>query len=144
MGKLYDLWSALGLVSLRFDDGGALMLFRFRNIFGIPVRANWTYQSACGELRYGEDFTMGAKETYVDEQGNCTYPVDWTVNVPALSALFKIKPLFDPQALYDVTTPDYWEDLCSFEGGTEGKRAAGSAYVELTGYCSKREREPLQ
>ncbi|MBI5590948.1 MAG: hypothetical protein HY881_10750 [Deltaproteobacteria bacterium] len=128
-----DLWDWF---SLRFDDGGALMLFRFRNIFGDTVRSNWTYQSASGEVYYGEPFMMQAKRTYTDENGNCEYPVDWTVAVSNLDAIFAVKPLFDAQALYDVTTPDYWEGLCSFDGCIAGKKVSGSAYVELTGYCS--------
>ena len=134
-GVLWDWFS------LRFDDGGAFMLFRFRNIFDNTVRSNWTYLSAAGEVSYGEPFIMRAKRTYTDEQDNCTYPVDWIVNVADLDAMFAVKPLFDAQALYDVTTPNYWEGLCSLEGRIAGKRIEGSAYVELTGYCSMIDKE---
>lgn len=134
-GVLWDWFS------LRFDDGGALMLFRFRNIFDNTVRSNWTYMSEAGEVYYGKHFNMRAKRTYTDEQGNCTYPVDWTVKVSNLDAFFAVTPLFDAQALYDVTIPNYWEGLCSVEGNIAEKKITGSAYVELTGYCSMIDRE---
>ena len=76
----------------------------------------------------------GDNRQYEDEQADCTYPVDWTLSIPELNAVFFVKPLFDEQSLYGVTTPPYWEGLCSVEGTLDNKTMGGSAYVELCGY----------
>ncbi len=121
--------------SLRLDDGGALMLFHFRNIFGRTVRSNWTYRSASGEVTYGTVFHMQAHRTYEDAAGACSFPLDWTLSIPDLNAEFTVLPLFDSQIFYSAMTPDYWEGLCRAAGSINGSPAAGSAYVELSGYC---------
>ncbi len=124
--------------SLRLDDGGALMLFHFRDAFDRTTRTNWTYQSGAGKVEYGKQFSLQAARIYKEESGHSAYPVDWTIEVPDLDGVFKVTPLFDAQSLYDVMTPDYWEGLCSVEGTLAGEKAAGSAYVELTGYEDKK------
>ena len=120
--------------SLRLDDGGALMLFQFRNILDHVVESNWTYRSASGLVKYGEEFSVQANRIYKDENGNCDYPIDWIVQIPDIHAEFVVSPLFDEQVLYDVWTPNYWEGLCSVKGMIGGDLVMGSAYVELTGY----------
>ncbi len=120
--------------SLRLDDGSALMLFQFRDIFDNVVRSNWTYRSATGLVEYGEEFSVQSNRIYKDENGNCTYPIDWIVEVPDINAEFVVSPFFDEQSLYDVLTPEYWEGLCSVEGMIGSDLVTGSAYVELTGY----------
>lgn len=120
--------------SLRLDDGGALMLFQFRNILDHVVESNWTYRSVSGLVKYGEEFSVQANRIYKDENGNCTYPIDWIVEIPDIHAEFIVSPFFDEQVLYDVWTPKYWEGLCSAEGMIGSDLVSGSAYVELTGY----------
>jgi predicted secreted hydrolase len=128
-GVLWDWFS------LRLDDGGALMLFHFRNIFGRTVRSNWTYRSASGDVTYGTVFHLQAHRTYEDAAGACTVPLDWTISIPDLHAEFTVLPLFDSQLFYSAMTPDYWEGLCRTAGSINGAPAQGSAYVELSGYC---------
>jgi predicted secreted hydrolase len=120
--------------SLRLDDGGALMLFQFRNAFDRVVRSNWTFRNDAGRVEYGQEISVQATRTYQDEDGKCTYPLDWIVDISTLDATFSITPLFDAQCLYDVITPDYWEGLCSVIGTMRDETVTGSAYVELTGY----------
>jgi len=122
--------------SLRLDNGGALMLFHFRDIFGGTVRSNWTYRSASGEVTVGADFQMQAHRIYEDAAGSCNFPLDWTIFIPDLQAEFSVLPLFDSQIFYSAMTPDYWEGLCSAAGSINGAPAEGTAYVELSGYCS--------
>jgi len=120
--------------SLRLDDGGALMLFQFRDASDNVVRSSWTYRSSSGSLLSGEDFSIQAARTYVDTIERSVYPIDWVVDVPEIDAMFLVKPLFDAQCLYNVLTPDYWEGLCAVEGTVNGEAVNGSAFVELTGY----------
>jgi len=121
-------------LSLRFNDGGSLMLFQFRDISDRVIEKNWSYQAADGAVTYGEEFWVQAHRLYKEQQGRSVYPLDWTVEVPALNAVFQVTPLFDAQSLYNVMTPDYWEGICSLSGIQDGKPVSGSAYVELTGY----------
>lgn len=142
MDHQWGNYTLLGLLwdwfSLRLDNGGALMLFQFRNVFDNTVRANWTYRDASGTVQYGKDLFIQAARTYTVEQTDFTYPVDWTVEVAEIDASFQISPLFDGQVLYNVKTPDYWEGLCLAEGRIGAEPVSGSAYVELTGYRNRR------
>jgi predicted secreted hydrolase len=120
--------------SLRLDDGSSLMLFQFRDLFDKPTIKNWTYQAATGSVTCGSDFSLQAARLYQEQQGHSVYPLDWTIALPGLDAVFTVTPLFDEQSLYDVMTPDYWEGLCSVAGTMAGREVNGAAYVELTGY----------
>ena len=121
--------------SLRFDDGGALMLFKFRDLSGRTVRSNWTYRTSSGAVTYGTSCQIEPARIYTDPTAACACPLDWTVLIPDLDAAFTIRPLFDSQIFFSTMTPDYWEGLCSFTGTINGNAVKGSAYVELSGYC---------
>jgi predicted secreted hydrolase len=118
--------------SLRLDDGGALMLFQFRDETGAATRSSWTFRGTDGAIRYGEALTIQAARTFEDP--DAVYPIDWTVEVPDLDATLRVRPLLDAQSLYGVSTPSYWEGLCTVEGTLGGAPVSGSAFVELTGY----------
>jgi predicted secreted hydrolase len=120
--------------SLRLENGAAIMLFQFRDIFDNKVRTNWTYRLADGSVLYGLDSSVRATRAYLDEQSKSTYPIDWTIRIDAIDAEFHVEPLFDAQSLDNRMTPDYWEGLCRAEGTVGGEHLSGSAYVELTGY----------
>jgi predicted secreted hydrolase len=128
-GLLWDWYS------LRLDDGGALMLFHFRDICGRTVRTNWTYRSAAGDVTYGDLCGVQSSRIYEDVTGACTFPLDWNISIPDIHAEFTVQPLFDSQIFFSTMTPDYWEGLCSVTGSINGMSATGSAYVELSGYC---------
>ena len=138
MDHQWGNYTLLGMVwdwfSLRIDDGSALMLFQFRDIFDNVVRTNWTYRCGTGSVKYGEEFSVQATRIYEDVKGKSTYPIDWIIEVPDIDANFLVTPLFDEQSLYHVRTPNYWEGLCSVEGIIATQKIDGSAYVELTGY----------
>jgi predicted secreted hydrolase len=138
MDHQWGIFTPYGVIwdwfSLRLEDGSGLMLFQFRDSSDHVVRSNWSYQPHTGSVTYGEEFSLRATRTYEDEKGNCTYPIDWIVEVADIDAHFQVEPLFDEQSIYDVTTPNYWEGLCSVEGTIGDTPVRGSAYVELTGY----------
>jgi len=122
--------------SLRFDDGGSLMLFQFRNGRGAPVSAVWTRHTASGDVITGSGADIASSRVFVDDNRTCVYPLEWTIEVPGMHGIFSVRPLFDKQAIYSDITPDYWEGLCSVSGSIGGEPAAGFSYAELTGYCN--------
>ncbi len=127
MDRQWGDWTGAGYIwdwfSLRFDDGGALMLFQFRDAMDRVVMGNWTYRDKEGRVRYGDDFKVVAKRKFK------TYPIDWTVTLPSIEAKFEIKPVFD-----DQTFTGLWEGLCLVTGRIGTSRLSGEAFVELNGY----------
>ena len=118
--------------SLRFNDGGALMLFQFRDDQNRVSNGNWTYRSSDGRVRYGADFSVAAVRSYSVDDGETTYPLDWGLEIPSLDARFRVQPRFDTQDITDGLR--IWEGLASVDGRIGDVSLAGDAFVELTGY----------
>jgi predicted secreted hydrolase len=127
MDRQWGDWTGAGYAwdwfSMRFDDGGALMVFQFRNARDEAVRGNWTYRDVDGQVTYGTDLHVVAKRTFG------RYPVDWTVTLPSLDAEFDVSPLFD-----DQTFTGLWEGLCDVRGRVGSTELDGQAFVELSAY----------
>ena len=127
MDRQWGDWTGAGYAwdwfSLRFDDGGALMLFQFRNAHDEVAGGNWTYRDVDGLVTYGTDFRVVAKRTFG------TYSIDWTVTLPSIDAEFEVRPLFD-----DQTFTGLWEGLCDVGGRVGTLQLTGQAFVELSGY----------
>jgi predicted secreted hydrolase len=127
MDRQWGDWTGAGYAwdwfSLRFDDGGALMLFQFRDAYDAVVMGNWTYRDKEGLVTYGTDFKVDAKRMFR------SYPIDWTVTLPSIDAEFKVRPLFD-----DQTFTGLWEGLCDVSGRVGTSQLTGHAFVELSSY----------
>lgn len=109
--------------SMRFDDGGALMLFQFRDQNEEPTFGNWTYRDKDGLVYYGTDFKVVAHRKIG------RYPIDWTVSLPSLNAKFEVDPLFDDQRFSGI-----WEGWCDLSGSIGATQHTGHAIVELSAY----------
>ncbi|MDQ1258140.1 MAG: hypothetical protein QG656_2749 [Candidatus Hydrogenedentes bacterium] len=133
MDHQWGNWTDRGMIwdwfSLRFDNGGSLMVFQFRDGANNVIHGNWTYRDADGQVRYGTDFSVAAHRTYTDPESGDAFPVEWTVAVPSLDAEFRVTPVLDGQNIYSL-----WEGLCNVEGALGGSPLTGKAFVELTGY----------
>jgi predicted secreted hydrolase len=127
MDRQWGDWTGAGYAwdwfSLRFDDGGALMLFQFRDVSDEVVRGNWTYRDKDGRVSYGTYLNVVANRMFK------TYPLDWTITLPNLDAEFAVKPLFD-----DQTFTGLWEGLCEVSGSVGTSQLTGHAFAELNGY----------
>jgi predicted secreted hydrolase len=108
---------------LRFDDGGALMLFQFRNAHNTDVFGNWTFRGKDGQVIYGTDYMIDAKRKFKN------YPIDWMISIPSINSEFTVEPLFD-----DQTFTGLWEGLCDVHGSVGTAQLSGRAFVELNGY----------
>jgi predicted secreted hydrolase len=133
MDHQWGNWTESGMIwdwlSMRFDNGGSLMVFQFRDGSNNVVGGNWTYRDADGKVRYGTDFSVNAHRTYTDPESGDAFPVDWTVAIPSLEAEFRVTPALEGQNIYSL-----WEGLCAVEGTAGGAPLTGKAFVELTGY----------
>jgi predicted secreted hydrolase len=117
--------------SLRLDDGGALMLFQFRDKKNQIVPGNWSWRAADGTVRYGHGYELRTDSIFHDVKSKADYPLDWTIRLPDLDASFTVTPTMRDQI---VRPSRIWEGLCSFTGTVAGAPARGDAFVELTGY----------
>lgn len=127
MDRQWGNWTGAGYAwdwfALRFDDGGALMLFQFRDASQNPSIGNWTYRDKDGLVYYGTDFKVTAHRKYN------RFPIDWTVKLPSINAEFEIDPIFDAQ-----TFTGLWEGLCDVKGKIGSNQLSGQAFVELNAY----------
>lgn len=117
--------------AMRFDDGGSLMLFQFRDETQTPTIGNWTYRDGAGQVYYGTDFQVDARGM------SGVYPIDWTIYLPSLDAEFEVTPLFDDQIFSGM--PEWgwgtlWEGLCDVSGHVGVVQLTGEAFVELNDY----------
>jgi predicted secreted hydrolase len=115
-------------LSLQFDDGSELMLFRLRRKDGSP-----------------DPYSSG---TYIDRQGHTThlvradfsltpgklwkrYPIEWVIHVPSLGIQVNVKTRLPQQELLSKTPgmPSYWEGAIEIAG-----TRTGVGYLEMTGY----------
>ncbi len=133
MDHQWGNWTYSGMFwdwfSLRFDDGGALMLSQLRDFDDTAIGGTWTYRNAGGEVDYGYDFTVEARRTYYADEARSRFPVDWHITIPGLDARFEVQPLFDRQNIHIL-----WEGLCTARGTIEGQQFTAGAVVEMTGY----------
>ena len=109
--------------SFRFDDGGSLMLFQFRNHRDQVVPGNWTYRDGQGKVIYGTDYELTSSRSFKN------FPIDWDIRIEALDANLKVTPIFDDQTLSNL-----WEGLCKVTGTIGETEQKGKAYAELNGY----------
>lgn len=117
--------------SIRFDDGGALMLFNFDD----TGTAHATYRDANGIITKTTNCEINeipSSRNFQDE--SASYSLGWELVIDDLNMDIVVDPLFDAQSLYGNIIKSYWEGLCSVTGTIDGVSTTGSAYVELTGY----------
>lgn len=112
--------------SLRFESGGALMLYQFRDAGDEVSGGNWTYRDKDGQVSHGSDFTVAAKRRHE------SFPLDWTITIPGLQADLAVSPLFDDQGFFAL-----WEGLCRVSGRVGPEEVGGQAFVELAGYSPR-------
>jgi predicted secreted hydrolase len=133
MDHQWGNWTSAGLhwdwFSLRFDDGGALMLFQFRDPQNRVVPGNWTYRAADGAVKHGSAYKLETARVYKDPADGARFPLDWKIRIDDLDLTANVSPRFDAQRFKFL-----WEGLATVSGTLAGKPTSGHAFVELTGY----------
>lgn len=120
-------------VGINLEDGGALMVFRIRNLDGTPRWAGGTFRGGDGAVEILDptaiEFRAGRRWT--SPRTGVAYPVEWQIQAGARE--FSLQPLLDDQE-NDTrlsTGAIYWEG--AVRAYRQGK-LIGRGYLELTGY----------
>jgi predicted secreted hydrolase len=124
-------------ISLQFNDGTSLMLFEIRREDGsLAPWSSGSFISADGEVTHLslEDWQLAVTDTWQSPASAATYPVAWTLDLPALDLSLQGSALMPNQELAVSTT--YWEGAVGFAGDRAGQPITARGYIEMTGYGS--------
>jgi predicted secreted hydrolase len=123
-------------IGMNLFDGSALTAFRLRRRDGSSLWAGGSFRTRDLATRnFGVDevrFTPG--RTWRSAVSQATYPVQWTIDVPA--GRFRVNALLDAQELDSraSTGSIYWEGLSELLDMRD--RVVGRGYLEMTGYAA--------
>jgi predicted secreted hydrolase len=123
--------------SCRLDDGRDLMLYLLRYPDGSKYRSG-TLVEADGSSRPLDtsEMTLEPGRTWTSPHTGATYPVTWSIELPAENLNLEVEAVLDEQEVHAEETVGfaYWEGLSDFAGSFGGDTITGEGYVELTGY----------
>ena len=125
--------------SIQFDNGAALMLYRFRHVDdSLESLSAGTFVSADGAVipLSWKDWRMQVLDTWKSAKSGATYPAQWQLSIAKLDLTLRGKSLLPNQEL-STSTATYWEGMVAFQGELQGQDLEGKGYVELTGYADR-------
>jgi predicted secreted hydrolase len=113
-------------LSLHFNGGEKLMLFRLRSTNGHPfISGKWFSPDGNGRQLASSDITMTPK--VFTEVADRKLPTSWDIAIPPLSLSISCNPV-NPKCWMGTRFP-YWEGPIHFAGSHDGV-----GYLEMTGY----------
>jgi predicted secreted hydrolase len=124
-------WAWFGI---QLSDGRELMLYRLRQADGSANRySGGSLIERDGTVtRLGAgDFESQPKAYWTSERTHVTYPVAWTISIPAQGLSLSVQPYLDDQEV-DLAVR-YWEGAVRAEGSARGAEITGQGYLELAG-----------
>ena len=125
-------------LSLQLGDGRELMLYQLRRSDGTrDPRSSGTIVDQLGHSSHltAADFTMTNSGPTFRSSSGATYPIGWSISVPASGlALTVSTPLENQELVTPAAGIAYWEGLVDVSGTSSGKRISGRGYLEMTGY----------
>ena len=117
--------------SLHLDDGRDLMLYQLRREDGTtdPFSAG-TLVETDGTTTHltSKDFSLTPDRTWKSDTTDATYPVAWTIALPAQNLTLTTTTTF-PDQEFTTESISYWEGAVRVGGSTPGR-----GYLEMTGY----------
>jgi predicted secreted hydrolase len=134
MGEGQQGWDWM---SVLWDDGSELMLYRMRREDGTPDRNSaGTYVDAAGRATHlsAADFEMTPNGWWTSPETGGRYPLEWKVRAPRLGLEFEMTTPLDEQEVVSRAGPSYWEGASDFKGIGPAGPIQGRGYVEMTGY----------
>jgi predicted secreted hydrolase len=128
--------------SIQLDDGRELMIFETRRADGsIDPRSSGTLIDVDGRaihIPFGE-FSLVAGERWRSPASRATYPISWSVDVPAYGLSLSVTAAFPDQELRatESTGVTYWEGSVEVRGRAGESGLGGRGYLEMTGYTGE-------
>jgi predicted secreted hydrolase len=123
--------------ALQLDDGSDLMLYGMRRSDGsIDPHSTGTMVDRSGRatpLRAAE-YTLTPGRRWTSATTRASYPVEWTIAVPAAQLQLAVRAAVDAQEMTGLSGVSYWEGAVEVTGTRNGQRATGRGYLEMTGY----------
>ena len=119
-------------VGLRLDDGGALMVYRFRAADGSQRLIGGSWVDPQGEIHVltVENLSMTpAGEIWQSPQTAAAYPMRWEIVAPP--GRLRVQALFPNQEMVTEMGPRYWEGAVRVTGDV-----GGEGFLEMTGYAA--------
>jgi predicted secreted hydrolase len=121
--------------ALQLEDGSNLMFYQLRERDGSahPMSAG-TWMPARGVPQHlsRDEVMLEVRERWESPAGG-SYPMAWTLAVPAEDLFLRVDPVLESQELH--TGVRYWEGAVNVSGRRAGEPVSGRGYVELTGYA---------
>ena len=126
--------------AVELDDGTALMVFQLRGIEGVgDIKDFGTLVQPDGTVLHLDesDFGILPLDSWTSELTGATYPVSWSISIPAQSLAIELQPSMPNQELDTraSTGTIYWEGEMTATATRGGEALGGLGYVELTGYA---------
>jgi predicted secreted hydrolase len=138
-GSMSSSESGWDWLSVQFDDGTELMLYRMRHKDGsIDAYSSGSYVDAHGQSQFlsAKDFSMTpAGESWTSPETKAKYPLRWHISVPMLHLAFDVTTPLRSQEMTGRFGPSYWEGAVGITGSRGGSAARGVGYLEMTGYA---------
>ncbi len=138
-GSMVPSESGWDWLSVQFDDGSELMLYRLRHKDGsIDPYSSGSYVEMDGKSRFlsSQDFKMTpAGQAWTSPATRAAYPLRWRVSVPMLNLAFDVTTPLRVQEMTGRFGPSYWEGAVDAAGTRAGRSAQGVGYLEMTGYA---------
>ena len=138
-GSMAQNESGWDWLSVQFDDGSDLMLYRMRHIDGsIDPYSSGSYVDAHGNSRFlsSQDFVMTpATDKWTSSLTKTAYPLHWHVEIPTYHMAFDVTTPLRAQEMTGKFGPSYWEGAVDVAGGRVQPAARGVGYLEMTGYA---------
>lgn len=127
--------------SIQLEDNSELMLYVMRTDNGsYDPNSSGTLVNADGKSTYLplNAYRIQTLSHWDSPHTKARYPARWHVSVPGHKIELDINPqLADQELVSKRGGISYWEGACSVAGKKDGKSIKGEAYVELTGYAGK-------
>lgn len=128
--------------SIQLSDGRDLMLFELRRADGsIDSHSSGTLIDANGRAIHipSGEFSLTPARPWRSEASGATYPTLWQIEIPRYGLSLSVSAAFSNQ---ELSTPEstgvtYWEGSVRVEGTSNGSRAQGQGYLEMTGYTGR-------
>lgn len=122
-------------LALELSDGRDLMLYRLRTKAGTSSPfSSGSLISRDGQTvgLSSEDIILEAHEFWTSPASGRSYPVAWTVSVPAHNLELELRALIPNQEMN--LSIRYWEGAVAATGASAGLAITARGYLELTGY----------